>query len=87
MGIVLTSSACGYLSRSRRGRSGVFDSTSGESLAGSPAAGEAPANIALTPDGRTLLVTDAGMDTLSFHRPPSFLERDRLAVGRGPAGA
>jgi hypothetical protein len=33
-----------------------------------------------------LLVTDAGTDTLSFIDPQSFLERDRLAVGRGPAG-
>ena len=65
----------------------VFDSTSGESLARiGLQAGDAPSDIALTPDGRTLLVTDAGMDTLSFIDPQSFLERDRLAVGRGPAG-
>lgn len=65
----------------------VLDCTSGEILSRiGLQAGDAPRDIAITPDGRTLLVTDTGTDTISFIDPQSFLERDRLVVGRGPAG-
>lgn len=65
----------------------VFDIASGESLSRiGLQTGDAPGDIALTPDGRTLLVADAGTDTLSFLDTHSFLERDRVSVGRGPSG-
>jgi YVTN family beta-propeller protein len=46
--------------------------------------GDDPQAAALTPDGRTLLVADAGSNTLSFIDTLSFFETDRVLVGRGP---
>jgi YVTN family beta-propeller protein len=46
--------------------------------------GDDPQAAALTPDGRTLLVADAGSNTLSVIDTLSLVETDRIAVGRGP---
>jgi YVTN family beta-propeller protein len=47
-------------------------------------AGDGPLDLALTPDGATLLVANSGSDTLSFVDPISATETDRLAVGSRP---
>lgn len=47
-------------------------------------AGDAPADAVLTPDGRTLIVANAGSDTVSFVDTAAAIESDRLAVGSNP---
>lgn len=47
-------------------------------------AGDRPREVALTPDGRTLLVVNQGSSTLSFVDPGAEVELDRLPVGRDP---
>lgn len=46
--------------------------------------GDAPAELALTPDGRTLLVSNSGSNTLSFVDPASQSELARVIVGSRP---
>jgi len=46
--------------------------------------GDRPAEIALRPDGKLLLVTDSGSNTVSFVDPASLLEISRLTVGFEP---
>ncbi len=46
--------------------------------------GDAPTELALTPDGRTLLSTNSGSRSVSFFDPASLVEIDRIAVGDEP---
>lgn len=48
-------------------------------------AGDAPRDLALTPDGRTLVVANAGSDTLSFVDPLAAIEIERVPVAGRPA--
>ncbi len=47
-------------------------------------AGDRPQEPALTPDGSILLTADKGSDTVSVIDPVSFIELDRISVGKGP---
>jgi YVTN family beta-propeller protein len=46
--------------------------------------GDRPGEIALTPDGKTLLVVNTGSNTVSFVDPATLLEIARLTVGNLP---
>jgi YVTN family beta-propeller protein len=46
--------------------------------------GDRPQELALTPDGRTLLSLNAGTNTVSFIDPLSMSELNRVNVGMGP---
>jgi YVTN family beta-propeller protein len=46
--------------------------------------GDEPQELALTPDGQTLLVANAGSDSVSFIDTGSLVERARVAVGQRP---
>ena len=46
--------------------------------------GDRPRDIALTPDGRTLLVANEGSNTVSFMDPDSLVEVARVLAGDGP---
>jgi YVTN family beta-propeller protein len=46
--------------------------------------GDDPQEAALTPDGQTLLVADAGSDTVSIIDTRSLVETGRIHVGRNP---
>jgi YVTN family beta-propeller protein len=46
--------------------------------------GDRPQELALTPDGKTLLVANKGTNTVSFIDPLSFVELRRIEVGREP---
>jgi YVTN family beta-propeller protein len=46
--------------------------------------GDAPTELALTPDGKTLLSANSGSDSVSFIDPDGPFEIDRLSVGNGP---
>lgn len=46
--------------------------------------GDAPEELALTPDGRVLLSVNTGSDTVSFMDPVSYLEVTRIKVGNKP---
>jgi len=46
--------------------------------------GDGPEALALTPDGRTLLSTNTGSNTVSFIDTTSLAERGRVTVGNGP---
>lgn len=46
--------------------------------------GDGPRELSLTPDGKTLLVLNAGSRTLSFIDPFALVERSRISVGDGP---
>jgi YVTN family beta-propeller protein len=47
-------------------------------------AGDRPREVALTPDGQTLLVLNQGSSTLAFVDVAAEVERDRVPVGRDP---
>jgi len=47
-------------------------------------AGDRPQELALAPDGRTLLSLNAGTNTVSFIDPSSLFELNRVNVGMGP---
>ncbi len=46
--------------------------------------GDRPQELALTPDGRTLLSLNVGTNTVSFIDPSSLFELNRVNVGMGP---
>ncbi len=46
--------------------------------------GDHPQELALTPDGRTLLALNTGSNTVSFVDPFSLFELNRVIVGNGP---
>lgn len=46
--------------------------------------GDSPEELALTPDGNTLLSANAGSNTVSFIDTRSLLETERLTVGEAP---
>ncbi len=46
--------------------------------------GDRPLELALTPDGRTLLSVNHGSNTVSFIDPTSLFELNRVNVGNGP---
>ena len=46
--------------------------------------GDHPQELAMTPDGRTLLSLNTGTNTVSFIDPTSLLELNRVNVGMGP---
>lgn len=46
--------------------------------------GDRPGEIALTPDGKTLLVVNTGSNSVSFVDPATLLEISRLTVGKQP---
>lgn len=46
--------------------------------------GDRPVELALTPDGATLLAVNEGSRTLSFIDPRSMVETGRVSVGNGP---
>jgi len=63
----------------------VIDIAEGRSLTSIRLAqGDAPGELALTPDGQTLLAVDTGSDTISFMDTTALVERERIAVGRRP---
>lgn len=47
-------------------------------------AGDNPLELAITPDGKTLLSANSGSGTVSFIDSASLIERKRLQVGTGP---
>lgn len=47
-------------------------------------AGDSPVDLALTPDGGTLLVANSGSDTVSFVDPLATIETTRLEIGSRP---
>jgi YVTN family beta-propeller protein len=47
--------------------------------------GDRPRELALTPDGRTLLSVNRGSNTVSFLDPSSLFELGRINVGNGPS--
>ncbi len=47
--------------------------------------GDSPQELALTPDGKTLLVINAGSNTVSFVNPVGLFEQSRINVDNGPA--
>jgi YVTN family beta-propeller protein len=47
-------------------------------------AGDRPQQPALTPGGRLLVTANVGSDTVSIIDPLSFIELQRISVGRGP---
>jgi YVTN family beta-propeller protein len=46
--------------------------------------GDRPQELALTPDGKTLLIANKGTNTVSFVDPLSLVELNRVGVGREP---
>ncbi len=46
--------------------------------------GDRPQELALTPDGKTLLVVNKGTNTVSFVDPVSLVQLNRIDVGREP---
>jgi YVTN family beta-propeller protein len=46
--------------------------------------GDRPGELALTPDGKTLLTANTGSNTVSFVDPATLLENTRLTVGNEP---
>ena len=46
--------------------------------------GDRPQELALTPDGKTLLVANKGTNTVSFVDPVSLVQLNRIDVGREP---
>jgi YVTN family beta-propeller protein len=46
--------------------------------------GDRPQELALTPDGKTLLVVNRGTNTVSFVDPSSLIQLNRIDVGREP---
>jgi len=46
--------------------------------------GDRPVELAVTPDGDTLLVVNEGSDSVSFIDPDSLIETGRVSVGNGP---
>jgi YVTN family beta-propeller protein len=46
--------------------------------------GDRPIELALAPDGRTLLIVNNGSNTVSFIDPVSLIELGRINVGNGP---
>ncbi|WP_129126950.1 YncE family protein [Geomonas oryzae] len=47
--------------------------------------GDSPEDLALSPDGRTLLSVNRGSNTVSFVDPQGYFETGRLAVGDAPS--
>jgi len=63
----------------------ILDLTGGEEIGRiSLQPGDRPRELALTPDGRTLVATNPGSRTVSILDPGSRLERDRVRVGEDP---
>lgn len=48
------------------------------------AGGDRPVEVALTPDGKTLLAVNSGSNTVSFIDPVSLIELARIGLGDGP---
>jgi YVTN family beta-propeller protein len=48
------------------------------------AGGDAPRDLALTPDGETLLVANSGSNTVSVIDAAAFIEKERILVGTAP---
>lgn len=48
------------------------------------AGGDGPLDLALTPDGRTLLVANSGSNTVSVIEAPALIETGRIPVGSAP---
>ena len=46
--------------------------------------GDSPHELALTPDGKTLLAADTGSNTVSVIDPVSYIETSRISVGTRP---
>ncbi len=66
----------------------VIDISSGESLNRiSLNPGDNPQEVALSPDGRTLLTTNAGSNSVSIVDADSLYETGRINVGDGPSSA
>lgn len=47
--------------------------------------GDDPVELALSPDGRSLLSVNGGSDSVSFLDPSSLVELERITVGGGPS--
>jgi len=74
-----------YVALSGEDSIGVIDILSGnvsQEIRLSP--GDAPTEVALTPDGRTLLSANRGSNTVSLIDPQSRFEQGRISVGIGP---
>ncbi len=76
-----------YLALSGEDQVAVFDVALGQEIGRIPLRpGDEPRELALTPDGRTLVVTNAGSASVSLLDPQAGLERDRFSVGEEPGG-
>jgi YVTN family beta-propeller protein len=74
-----------YVALSGEDRIAVVDVNAGEVTGRIPLrAGDQPREVGLTPDGRTLLVVNAGSNTVSFVDPSSTVERERVQAGEEP---
>ena len=75
----------GYVALSRDDAIELIDILSGEPINRLRLnTGDQPHELALTPDGKTLLAANKGTNTLSFIDPFSFVELKRVDVGREP---
>jgi YVTN family beta-propeller protein len=76
-----------YLALSGEDQVAVLDLTFGEEIGRIPLLpGDEPGELGITPDGRTLLVANAGSATVSLVDPLAALELERFQVGEEPAG-
>jgi len=76
-----------YLALSGEDQVAVLDVALGEEIGRIPLRpGDEPRELALTPDGRTLVVTNAGSASVSLLDPRAGLERERFTVGDEPSG-
>ncbi len=74
-----------YVSISREDAIEVIDMVSGSVIGRvqlNP--GDSPHELALTPDGKTLLSVNSGSDTVSVIDPVSYIETSRISVGTRP---
>ncbi len=83
--VIDTRSRKAYVSLSNGDAVDVIDMTTGSILNRITLfGGDEPQELLLTPDGQTLLVVNAGSDSVSFIDTNSLVERARVAVGRRP---
>ena len=63
-----------------------IDVTTGQSLERARLSpGDRPRELALTPDGTTLISVNTGSNSISFYDAASLVRRERINVGSGPA--
>jgi YVTN family beta-propeller protein len=74
-----------YVALSGEDRVAVVDVNAGEVIGRIPLRpGDQPRELAVSPDGRTLVVVNAGSNSVSFVDPSSTLELQRVSTGEEP---